>query len=780
MSDNVTAPGEGAVFKTDEVSGAHIPYSKIDIGANNASSPLVGGQQTSANSISVVPASDAPAMAVSVSGGATAANQATEIAALATLSTHVDGVEAALSPLATSAKQDTLIGHVDGIETALGSVATTTKQDTGNASLASIDTKTPALGQALSAASSPVVLPAAQITALTPPAAITGFATSAKQDDIIGHVNGVETLLTAIDGHVDGAEGLLTTLAGAVAGSEMQVDVITSALPTGASTGAKQDTGNTSLSSIDGKLATAKTADFDTGGGTDTVQMVGMALPKSGGAVAGGTATDPIRTDPTGSTTQPVSASSLPLPSGAATSANQATVIGHLDGVEGLLGTIDADTGNISTKIDTIAGAVSGNEVQVDVLTLPALPAGSNNIGDVDVLSIAAGDNNIGNVDIVTVPADPFGANADAAATAGSTGSIQAKLRLITSQLDAIKTSVEALDNTVGGSELQVDVVSSALPTGAATETTLASILTELGQKTEPANQQHVIVDSGAGLTDAQLRATPVPVSGTVSVSGNVEVTNDSGNPLDVAVLSVIPGSTSTALGKAEDAAHSSGNVGVMALSVRQNTAAATSDTDGDYQPLITDTNGRLHTLDGNSAAQLTALQLIDDPVVADDAAFAPGTTKVMMAGFEADESSTDSIDEGDAGAARMTLDRKQIVNPQPHTAGGLSIFKSIDIDETEEDVKTSPGNLYGYYIFNAAASVRYVKFYNDTAANVVVGTTAPVMTLPIPAGSAANLMATHGITFSVAICVAATTGVADNDTGAPSANDCQVTIWYK
>jgi hypothetical protein len=33
-----------------------------------------------------------------------------------------------------------------------------------------------------------------------------------------------------------------------------------------------------------------------------------------------------------------------------------------------------------------------------------ALPAGTNNIGDVDILSIAAGDNNIGNVDIVTMP----------------------------------------------------------------------------------------------------------------------------------------------------------------------------------------------------------------------------------------------------------------------------------------------------------------------------------------------------------------------------------------
>lgn len=51
----------------------------------------------------------------------------------------------------------------------------------------------------------------------------------------------------------------------------------------------------------------AKTADFDTGAGTQTVVQFGIALPASGGAVAGGTATNPIRIDTTGTTTQPVS-----------------------------------------------------------------------------------------------------------------------------------------------------------------------------------------------------------------------------------------------------------------------------------------------------------------------------------------------------------------------------------------------------------------------------------------------------------------------------------------
>src|SRR3990167_1526264 len=62
-------------------------------------------------------------------------------------------------------------------------------------------------------------------------------------------------------------------------------------------------------------------------------------------------------------------------------------------------------------------------------------------------------------VDVGGVPADPFGANADAVVAAGTAGSIQAKLRRLTTDMDAIKTAVETLDNAISGSEMQVDVV---------------------------------------------------------------------------------------------------------------------------------------------------------------------------------------------------------------------------------------------------------------------------------------------------------------------------------
>jgi hypothetical protein len=78
--------------------------------------------------------------------------------------------------------------------------------------------------------------------------------------------------------------------------------------------------------------------------------------------------------------------------------------------IEVLLGTIDADTGAIKTAVEVIDNAISGTEMQVDVVA--SLPAGTNNIGDVDIASaIPAGTNNIGDVDVLTLPATPAGTN---------------------------------------------------------------------------------------------------------------------------------------------------------------------------------------------------------------------------------------------------------------------------------------------------------------------------------------------------------------------------------
>ena len=100
----------------------------------------------------------------------------------------------------------------------------------------------------------------------------------------------------------------------------------------------------------------------------DTVTLINQpVIPIAG--VDGTTAkiikvgsTGEVRIDPVGTTTQPISATSLPLPTGAATEATLATVDSVLDAIK--------DTAGIKKITDP-------------------LPAGTNNIGDVDVVSSA-------------------------------------------------------------------------------------------------------------------------------------------------------------------------------------------------------------------------------------------------------------------------------------------------------------------------------------------------------------------------------------------------------
>lgn len=119
-----------------------------------------------------------------------------------------------------------------------------------------------------------------------------------------------------------------------------------------------------------------------------------------------------------------------------------------------------------------------------------------------------------------------------------------------------------------------------------------------------------------------------------------------------------------------------------------------------------------------------------------------------------------------------------------PFDEAGLNIFRSLDLDESEEAVKTTKGQVYGLWFSNLSTATRYLKFYDATVANVVVGTTTPVITLALPGNasdSVSGVFSTpYGIYFANAITIAATTGVADNDTGAPSANDVVVNIFYK
>ena len=106
----------------------------------------------------------------------------------------------------------------------------------------------------------------------------------------------------------------------------------------------------------------------------------GIRLPSwlvtSAGAETG-LAAAPLYVAPGTSTTWAISATSLPLPSGAATSAKQDTIIGHVDGIEALLTTIDTDTGGIATSAASIDGKITACNTGAVVVSSSALPSGA-------------------------------------------------------------------------------------------------------------------------------------------------------------------------------------------------------------------------------------------------------------------------------------------------------------------------------------------------------------------------------------------------------------------
>lgn len=106
--------------------------------------------------------------------------------------------------------------------------------------------------------------------------------------------------------------------------------------------------------------------------------------------------------------------------------------------------------------------------------------------------------------------------------------------------------------------------------------------------------------------------------------------------------------------------------------------------------------------------AALTALQKIDDPVLVDDAAFTPATSSVMMMGAEFDDTAPDSVDEGDAGAVRMSANRNLYVRIRDNAGNerGLNIGASGDASVTVVSALPAGTNAIGKLAANSGVDI--------------------------------------------------------------------------
>ena len=251
---------------------------------------------------------------------------------------------------------------------------------------------------------------------------------------------------------IGGYDGSATQVLLTDSGGRLEINAIVSLpLPSGAATAALQTSGNAILTTIDadtGSIAGAIS-------GTEMQVDVVAALPTGSNAIGKLAANSGVDIGD-------VDVTSSALPSGAATSALQTSS-------EALLTTIDADT-------SSLAGAISGTEMQVDVVA--ALPTGSNaigklaansgvDIGDVDVLSLPAlpaGTNTIGNVNINAIAPVDF---LDSGVIDSSTANIATGGTTVVSTLAANCTEIEVVDDIGEYMSMRVGgVVKAYLPLG--------------------------------------------------------------------------------------------------------------------------------------------------------------------------------------------------------------------------------------------------------------------------------------------------------------------------
>lgn len=111
----------------------------------------------------------------------------------------------------------------------------------------------------------------------------------------------------------------------------------------------------------------------------------------------------------------------------------------------------------------------------------------------------------------------------------------------------------------------------------------------------------------------------------------------------------------------------------------------------------------------------------------------------------------------GKVGIDQTTPGTTNAVVDTPVTSGGLSIVTG-SVGATATAIKASAGQLYGYHLFNTTAAVAYVQIFNVAAASVTLNTTVPTFSIGIPASGGVTVNFDKGIAFSTAISFACTT----------------------
>jgi hypothetical protein len=291
---------------------------------------------------------------------------------------------------------------------------------------------------------------------------------------------------------------------------------------------------------------------------------------------------------------------------------------------------------------------------------------------------------------------------------------------------------------------------------------------------------------AAGGLTNTELRVTPVPVSGTITVANpTAQGLTDTELRATALPVSIASMPSTPVTGTFYQATQP-----VSAVSLPLPTGATTETT-------LASASAKLPASLGTKVISASmAVNIASDQVVPISATALPLPTGASTSALQTTgNTSLSSLDtklpaKGQAAMAASTpivvaSDQSTIpVSPKASTIGigGGTAYKLLSAATTNaQSVKASAGQLYNIIAISTVATIKYLKFYNKASAPTV-GTDTPIMTIPIPgntAGAGLTIPFPVGINFSTGIAIAITGAVTDADTTAVAANDIILTLVY-
>lgn len=285
-----------------------------------------------------------------------------------------------------------------------------------------------------------------------------------------------------------------------------------------------------------GAGTTIATDEVNTGGGAAHVQLMKLLGGADGsterieGTAANGLEVDVTRLPALAAGTNnigDVDVLSSALPTGASTEAKQDTIIGHLDGVETVLGTIDTDTGAIVGHVDGIEGLLTTIDADTGAIATSTDSTATNTGASATSLAIL---DDWDETDRCKV--NPIVGQAGVAAGAGAVGATVQRVTLASD--DPAVASLSVLDDWDNGAS-----------DGASVSGDVAHDTADAG---EPVKLGHKAIDLGANPTDvaandrtnwySMRNGVPFVIGGAPFVrSQNLQVTDADGAQTDTAIL---------------------------------------------------------------------------------------------------------------------------------------------------------------------------------------------------------------------------------------------------